>query len=108
MKLPKTRRGRWGLLIAGGVLGLIAGLGALFAINGLLLSSGGRVLLYETGAPTTAPPGPGAEIRVVSYNIAKAFAHQGGTSFASPAVIKARLERCAQAIAPLRPDLVFL
>ena len=89
----------------------LAGIGgALFVANGLLLAAGESPVLELTGNP----PRPlvenegGVEVRVVAWNIAKAFAYRQRFRFADPAVIRERLDALAAVIRAVDPDLVFL
>ncbi|MEX0775693.1 MAG: endonuclease/exonuclease/phosphatase family protein [Phycisphaeraceae bacterium] len=92
------------------VLCLVALPIVLFVINGTLLSYGQRPLLGTTthaAAPLADEAAP-VIVKVLSYNIAKGFVHQGGLCFADRQVVAARMERIAALINAEQPDMVFL
>lgn len=82
----------------------------MFAVNGLWLANGESV---ETGQSEAMHPGsyvdrqPGT-IKVMSWNIAKCFAHRGGMSFGDESVVRKRLRAMAKVINEEKPDLLFL
>ena len=89
----------------------LAGIGgALFVVNGLLLAAGEAPVLELT----ENPPRPlsenedGVEVRVVAWNVAKAFAYRQRLRFEEPAAIGQRLDALAAVIVDVDPDLVFL
>ena len=53
-------------------------------------------------------PTHGSRVRILTYNIAKAFLHKGGLAFESPETVRARLARIAAVISAEQPDMVFL
>jgi endonuclease/exonuclease/phosphatase family metal-dependent hydrolase len=105
MTAPRSRIRR--CLLSLQILALFAS--GLFVFNGLVLAAQeDPILLIEGAAEPPPPPAAGTELRAVAYNIAKAFAHQGGFDFAERAAVEARLGRMAEVLAPLKPELVFL
>ena len=100
----RKRRWRW-LLVA--VTVLIAVPVVLFLFNGLILAQGEK---SATGRYADIPLSPtsDSEVTIVAYNIAKGFAHIGGTSFKSPDEVKAHLKAMADTIREENPDFVFL
>jgi endonuclease/exonuclease/phosphatase family metal-dependent hydrolase len=93
-----------------GAVGLVAVTAALVALNGLVLAPRESPVLGLTASPPRALPSDedGIELRVVSYNIAKAFAYRQRFRFKDPAVVRARLDAMAEAIRAVDADLVFL
>ena len=88
---------------------LVGGLlGVLFIINGLFLGTKNDVLVRTYGHPQSKELSEGAEIRVISYNIAKAFSHKRGLKFATEEEVLWYLGEMAKALGPEKPDLVFL
>jgi len=103
---------------------LICCLLSLFVLNGVWLASGETPLVKQTGHPAVselaakevavtelADAGSSVEsprIKILAYNIAKGFVHQGGVSFASEAEVTARMTEIATLIEAEQPDLVFL
>ena len=91
------------------LLGMCGGgiLGSLFVLNGLVLAHQKHVVV---GSATHAAKQAASqhEVKVLAYNIAKGFIHQGGFSFAPPDQVVQRLERIADVIRAEQPDLVFL
>jgi endonuclease/exonuclease/phosphatase family metal-dependent hydrolase len=83
---------------------------ALFAFNSLCLSYGETPHVGVTAHPATADADGPVTVKVLSYNIAKGFAHEGGLSlhFDSADAVRGRLDRVAALINDERPDLVFL
>lgn len=97
---------RWTLLAFAALL-LLAG--GLFAVNGLILAGRETPRTGHTGHPPSEPrEGGAAEVRVLSYNIAKLFVHRGGFRFADPDEVRERLARVAEIVKVHRPDFVFL
>lgn len=87
----------------------------LFCLNGLLLARDETPLVAQTPIATQAElahladeAGEPSTIKILAYNIAKGFVHQGGVSFASEASVTARMEQIATLINNEQPDLVFL
>ncbi|MDX2167718.1 MAG: endonuclease/exonuclease/phosphatase family protein [Deltaproteobacteria bacterium] len=91
-------------------LAIAAAIGALVALNGLVLAHRETPLLTVTAHPPRPLPrrDDGIELRVVSYNIAKAFAYRQRLRFKGAEVIRARLDDLAAVIRSVDPDLVFL
>jgi endonuclease/exonuclease/phosphatase family metal-dependent hydrolase len=83
---------------------------ALFTINGVLLAPGESPVLERTGlaARPLRDNRDGVEVRVLSYNIAKAFAYRQRFRFDDPIAIRERLDALADVIRDVDPDLVFL
>ncbi len=82
----------------------------LFVVNGLVLAHRESLLLEHTANPPRSlqHSKAGVEVRVVSYNIAKAFAYRQRFRFEDPSVIRDRLDALAAVIRGVDPDLVFL
>jgi endonuclease/exonuclease/phosphatase family metal-dependent hydrolase len=102
-----SRRRRVLLICVGTPAALIVLLAVLFVVNGLLLADGESVRTGVTDHAAAAPFKSG-ELRVLSYNIAKLFMHNGGLSFDSAESVRRRLKRVADVINAEKPDLVFL
>ncbi len=98
------KRSTLGLLF-GAVLGL-----GLFALNGLVLAPGETPVLGVTGLPSRELRHLEGddEVRIVAYNIAKAFAYRQRLRFADPAALRSRLDALAADIRSVDPDLVLL
>jgi endonuclease/exonuclease/phosphatase family metal-dependent hydrolase len=91
------------------ILIAIAVFGAgVFALNGALLAPRTKPVIGTTVHAAAAPPPSGATVRVLAWNIAKLFVHQGGVSFRSADDVRERLRRIAAIVVPERPDLVVL
>jgi endonuclease/exonuclease/phosphatase family metal-dependent hydrolase len=108
MKLSRHRGLRLLALAFGVPIVVLALVAMLFVVNGLVLCDGTTPRISNCGHPVAAPLSSGAELRVVSYNIAKAFAHRGGVTFERTATVRARVATLAEAVRLERPDLVFL
>lgn len=80
---------------------------ALFVVNGLLLASGETPRLGTT-SHTAASENRPREVKILAYNIAKGFVHDGGLRFANREVVAAHIRKVAAVINAERPDLVFL
>ena len=102
----RKRRVMW-LLGTVGVLAIL--FIALFALNGLVLADRHTPRMRHFDAVPVAPSrsAPG-EVTLVSYNIAKGFAHKGGLKFETRANVEAKLRRMAELIRAEQPDAVFL
>lgn len=83
---------------------------ALFALNGLILAHRESPVVQRTAHPFRAlrHTAEGVEVRVVAFNIAKAFAYRQRLRFDSPAAIRGRLDAIAAVVHDADPDLVFL
>jgi endonuclease/exonuclease/phosphatase family metal-dependent hydrolase len=106
----KMTRGKRRMLWALGIIGALVLLPVLlFLLNGLVLADRHtpRVKHLKNVTPTPSRSRPG-QVTIVSYNIAKAFAHKGGMKFESPEAVEECLQRMAEVIRAERPDLVFL
>jgi endonuclease/exonuclease/phosphatase family metal-dependent hydrolase len=99
----------WALRIGGALILLLAlGLG-LIAFNGLVLASRESVVIRDVAVNATAKGGGGPnQVVVLTYNVAKAFAHRGGLSFEEPERVTKRLDQIATTIQITQPDLVCL
>lgn len=86
-------------------LGLI--LVALFVLNGTVLDRAGTPEIGITNHAASPAIARGQQIRIVAYNIAKAFVYGGG-KFQSKAQVRERLDHAAELIRAEDPDLVFL
>ncbi len=82
----------------------------LFVINGTLLADNEKPVVVRTGHPASVRQSESktVELKVMSYNIAKLFVHEGGLSFKSPENVRARLKRMADLMNAENPDIVFL
>ena len=82
-----------------------------FTINGALLAHKqtpvAEMATITKASPAARPAAP-AEIKVMAYNIAKGFIHEGGLKFAARAVMAQRLTEIAQVIKAADPDIVLL
>lgn len=96
------------LLILGTVLA--AAFVGLFTLNGLVLAPRETPVLGRTDNPPRAlrRDEGGIEVRVVAFNIAKAFAYRQRLRFKDPEVIRQRLDGVAAVLRSVDPDLVFL
>ncbi len=99
------------LLFAGIVcfLGMIPVL--LFAVNGLVLAHNEEVVTGLTSHPAVPPAKEDSgniTLRVMSWNVAKLFVHNGGLSFDPPEKARKRLQSMADLIRAEKPDIVFL
>ncbi|MFK7817566.1 MAG: endonuclease/exonuclease/phosphatase family protein [Planctomycetaceae bacterium] len=82
----------------------------LFVINGTLLTPGNDPVItarLTEELPSTSDQSP-RRIKVLAYNIAKAFAHEGGYQFATEDAVQKRLGEMAELIQSEDPDIVFL
>lgn len=92
-------------LAAGLTLGPVLILAALFVGN-IVFHSWSRPGYATTAvAPLT---GPVTELRVVAFNLAKAYAYRGRLRFSTAEQVRRRLDEAASAINAERPHLVFL
>jgi len=74
-----------------------------------VLASRETPVMRQIAVNETAPSGAGPrQVVVVSYNVAKAFAHRGGLEFESPARVTSRLDNLATNISLAQPDIVCL
>jgi endonuclease/exonuclease/phosphatase family metal-dependent hydrolase len=82
----------------------------LFVINGILLADNEKPVVVRTGRPVSVPriENNTAELKVISYNIAKLFVYKSEISFEQPETVRARLKRIADLINAENPDIVFL
>ena len=96
------------LLVAGGVI-FASGvtLVGLFVLNGTVLDRAGTPEVVNTDHAASPPIAEGEQIRILAYNIAKAFVY-GGRKFQSVAYVRDRLDQAAEVIRAEKPDLVFL
>jgi endonuclease/exonuclease/phosphatase family metal-dependent hydrolase len=103
---PRLTRRR--IVLAGVLLVLLLPL-ALFVINGMLLAWNETPRAGTTSHPAApAPVSESFEVKVMAYNIAKAFVHKGGVRFEDRAVVEERVGRLADVINAERPYLLFL
>ena len=80
----------------------------MFVLNGTLLDRGNTVEVVTTSHASAKAITSGGRVRILAYNIAKAFVHQGGIKFLKRDDVRARLDRVAEVIHAAKPDLVFL
>ena len=108
-RLPR-RMLRIAFIVLGVPFAVVGLLCLLFVVNGTLLADGENPKTGLTGHPPKhLNTGSGETyLKVMSYNIAKAFVHKGGILFESPEAVKTRIEGIAQLISTERPDIVFL
>jgi len=96
----------WSLAVVSGIALLF---GLLFVLNGLVLADRHSPRMRHFSEvpvmPTRSTPG---EVTLLSYNIAKGFAHKGGLKFESREFVEAKLRRMAEVIRAEQPDIVFL
>jgi hypothetical protein len=79
----------------------------LFCIYGLVLASGVHPVsstVVSTGIPTARR----GRVKILAWNLAKGFVHEGGISFARKDEVEARMPAVAGVIRGEDPDLVFL
>lgn len=98
---------RLAVIFGFGGLGLLI-LVLLFVINGTVLDRAGTPEVATTSHAAAAGITNGQPVRIVAYNIAKAFVHQGRGRFLKPQQVTDRLDRVAEVIKELDADLVFL
>lgn len=79
----------------------------LFTLNGTLLANGERAVV-SSHSDITPPPAGDDTVTVVSYNVAKGFAHKSGLNFDTTENVNARMARMAEVVRAENPDLVFL
>ncbi len=79
----------------------------LFTLNGTVLANGERAVVrsHPDVTPTAATDDT---VTVVSYNVAKGFAHKSGFTFDTTENVRARVARMADVVKAENPDLVFL
>lgn len=83
----------------------------LFAVNGLLLANNEHVVTGQTQHPAVHPAREDSgemPLRIMSWNVAKLFVHNGGLSFDPPEKARKRLESMADLIRSENPDIIFL
>ena len=105
MSTPKPRRRWWRTPLVVLLLLIVVPLG-LFTLNGTLLSNGERAVVGTL--PDVNPTAGDETVTVVSYNVAKGFAHKKGLEFDTTDRVKARLDRMAEAVRAENPHFVFL
>lgn len=79
----------------------------LFVINGTILANGETPIAGVTSHPATTETNP-SQIKIMAYNIAKCFSHQGGMSFDEESKVRERLKKMADLINRENPDILFL
>jgi endonuclease/exonuclease/phosphatase family metal-dependent hydrolase len=104
MSAPKRRRW-WRIPLLVVLLIVVLPL-LLFTLNGTVLANGERAVV---GTHADVTPTAGDEtVTVVSYNVAKGFAHKKGLEFDTVENVNSRLARMAATVKAENPDLVFL
>ena len=98
---------RIGVLIVVGCIGCATLLG-LFVLNGTVLALNDEPEIVTATHPAAPFLNRDEEIRIVAYNIAKAFVHHGGLKFSESEVVRTRLDQMAEVIRREDPNLVFL
>jgi endonuclease/exonuclease/phosphatase family metal-dependent hydrolase len=106
MSASSPRRHRWWRVPLVALLLLVVVPLGLFTLNGTVLATGEQALVGIYADIRPAPPGE--TVTVVSYNVAKGFAHKSGLSFDTKENVQARMKRMADAVRGENPDLVFL
>lgn len=106
---PRSRIRKYIFIVCGIATAVVLLTFGLFCWNGLILAAGEKPVVREITLNDPAKSG-GAKNQVVvlSYNIAKAFAHREGFQFEEPSRVTARLNLIAQAIQLAQPDIVCL
>lgn len=104
--MSKLRR-RWRIPLLVLVLVVVAP-PLMFALNGTVLAKGERPTAGTYTGVEPVPAADGEAISVVSYNVAKGFAHKSGLEFDTPQSVRGRMTRMAEAVRAENPDLVFL
>ncbi|MGB0580531.1 MAG: endonuclease/exonuclease/phosphatase family protein [Limisphaerales bacterium] len=102
---------RWLRRLLGAVgAGLAVGvlLVGLFVLNGTVLDRGGTPEVAVTEFPAATIATNGQHVRLLAYNIAKAFVHQGRLNFLDEKEVRDRLDKVAALIREQRADIVFL
>ncbi|MCE9544580.1 MAG: hypothetical protein K8T25_03545 [Planctomycetia bacterium] len=95
-------------------IGLLMVLALLFVVNGLWLANNETPVVGVTqpGAKALPPPADEhpdpAQVKVLSFNIAKGFVYKEGVSFDTVAHVTRRMDEIATLIRRERPDVVFL
>ena len=107
MKKKKSKKLRRILLV---LLLLIALPFVLFAVNGLFLSPGNTPVLATSDADERLLPAGESprRVKVLAYNIAKAFAYKHGFHFEDEAVVRKLLADMGALIRAEDPDIVFV
>lgn len=108
---PTSALWLWTKRLALGCLSLLLFGVGLFCLNGLVLASGEKPIAKEVKVVFKSKTGADQakkQVVVFSYNIAKAFAHKSGLSFASEAEVHVRLDAMAVRINSFQPDIVCL
>jgi endonuclease/exonuclease/phosphatase family metal-dependent hydrolase len=104
-----SRRKRWAVRTLVACVTLLALFVGLFALNGLVLADRNAPRMRHFAAvPVAASKSAPGEVTLISYNIAKGFAHRGGAKFDSRAQVESRLRKMAELIRAEQPDAVFL
>ena len=80
---------------------------AAFCLNGLVLAHRNTPVLHAGSAVPTDPEG-GPELRIVTWNIAKAFVHRGDVRFVSTDTARTRLESMGDVLREIDADVVLL
>jgi hypothetical protein len=99
---------RYALITLGAGIGVGVLLGVLVVLNGTVLARGNTPEIHITSHAAGPDLKTGDQLRILSFNIAKAFAYAGRGKFKSQEVVAARLDKAAAIITDARPDLVFL
>lgn len=77
-------------------------------LNGTVLDRGGTPEVAVTKFPSATIATNGQHVRLLAYNIAKAFVHQGRMNFLEPKEVTDRLDQVAALIREQQADIVFL
>jgi endonuclease/exonuclease/phosphatase family metal-dependent hydrolase len=103
----RRRLARCAVVVATALAAVAMGL---FVANGLLLAHRETPVLGHTAHPPRPLPqsAAGVEVRVVAYNVAKAFAYRQRLRFDDAGAIRRRLDAMAAVVRGLDPDLVFV
>src|SRR5262245_61968799 len=104
-----SRRKRWVARMVVAFVALVVLFVGLFVLNGLALADRQTPRMrHFAEVPIASSKSATGEVTLVSYNIAKCYAHKGGLKFDSRANVEARLRRIAELIRAEQPDAVFL
>ena len=89
---------------------MVKGLMGLFVVVALLPVANHLLFTFTTRPEVVnrMQGSTGAEVKIISLNIAKGFAHRGGVNFDKPAAVRERLDAMARMLRDEDPDIVVL
>lgn len=105
--MTTQRRRRWWRIPLLVVFLLVVVPLGLFTLNGTLLANGERAV-GGTLPDVSVSAAADETVTVVSYNVAKGFAHKKGMEFDTAEAVRTRMARMAEVVRAENPDLVFL